>query len=204
MIEKRGFTLIELLVVIAIIAILAAILFPVFAKAREKARQTSCLSNVKQGALAILQYVQDYDERFPMYTDEYYSTCWWFYAVLPYTKNQQIGVCPSIGGTLSYGVNYPHISAVGSAGSLGQVRAPAECMVLGETEGQNASGRDGNELYLAYCPFCYSLGSISWAYYNGLAWPGRHNGGNNIAFVDGHAKWPKWETCMSSREFWNH
>jgi prepilin-type N-terminal cleavage/methylation domain-containing protein len=59
---KRGFTLIELLVVIAIIAILAAILFPVFAKAREKARQTSCLSNCKQIALACLQYAQDYDE----------------------------------------------------------------------------------------------------------------------------------------------
>ena len=60
---RKGFTLIELLVVIAIIAILAAILFPVFAKAREKARQTSCLSNVKQIALGMLMYAQDYDER---------------------------------------------------------------------------------------------------------------------------------------------
>ncbi len=60
--KRRGFTLIELLVVIAIIAILAAILFPVFAKAREKARQTSCLSNVKQMILGVLQYAQDYDE----------------------------------------------------------------------------------------------------------------------------------------------
>ncbi|MEN6404264.1 MAG: prepilin-type N-terminal cleavage/methylation domain-containing protein, partial [Armatimonadia bacterium] len=62
---KRGFTLIELLVVIAIIAILAAILFPVFAKAREKARQTSCLNNCKQLGTAIVQYCQDYDERMP-------------------------------------------------------------------------------------------------------------------------------------------
>ena len=63
--NRRGFTLIELLVVIAIIAILAAILFPVFAQAREKARQTSCLSNLKQIGLAFKMYVQDYDERWP-------------------------------------------------------------------------------------------------------------------------------------------
>ncbi len=62
---KKGFTLIELLVVIAIIAILAAILFPVFARAREKARQTSCLSNIKQLTLGVQMYVQDFDERFP-------------------------------------------------------------------------------------------------------------------------------------------
>src|SRR5437763_7624506 len=64
---RRGFTLIELLVVIAIIAILAAILFPVFAQARESARTSSCLSNTKQIDLGILQYVQDYDERFPIF-----------------------------------------------------------------------------------------------------------------------------------------
>ena len=63
--NARGFTLIELLVVIAIIAILAAILFPVFARARENARRTSCLSNLKQIALSSLQYIQDYDGRYP-------------------------------------------------------------------------------------------------------------------------------------------
>ena len=65
---RRGFTLIELLVVIAIIAILAAILFPVFARAREKARQTACLNNVKQLSLAVMQYTQDYDEILPACT----------------------------------------------------------------------------------------------------------------------------------------
>src|ERR1051325_7858101 len=65
---RRGFTLIELLVVIAIIAILAAILFPVFAQARESARAISCTSNIKQVSMAIMQYLQDYDERFPIAT----------------------------------------------------------------------------------------------------------------------------------------
>ena len=86
---RRGFTLIELLVVIAIIAILAAILFPVFAKAREKARQSSCLSNVKQLGLAMMQYAQDYDERLPMYADGGYRYNW-DVAIEPYLKNSQV------------------------------------------------------------------------------------------------------------------
>lgn len=93
---KTGFTLIELLVVIAIIAILAAILFPVFAQAREKARQTSCLSNSKQYATAILMYTQDYDETFPMSAYPSSTGIVTFYlAIDPYVKNKQIAVCPS-------------------------------------------------------------------------------------------------------------
>jgi len=94
--KRSGFTLIELLVVIAIIAILAAILFPVFAKAREAARKSSCQSNVKQLLLAVTQYVQDYDERYPTgHTSagaEYYS---WNQVVQPYAKNLGIFRCPS-------------------------------------------------------------------------------------------------------------
>jgi len=90
---RSGFTLIELLVVIAIIAILAAILFPVFAQAREKARQTTCTSNMKQIGLAVLQYVQDYDETFPMAVDNNWQHGWATTAQ-PYCKTIDIFRCP--------------------------------------------------------------------------------------------------------------
>ena len=94
--SRAGFTLIELLVVIAIIAILAAILFPVFAQAREKARQTSSLSNLRQYATATLMYVQDHDEVFPM-SAFMNGTCvaTFYWSVAPYVKNNQINQCPS-------------------------------------------------------------------------------------------------------------
>ena len=106
-VKRSGFTLIELLVVIAIIAILAAILFPVFAQAREKARQTSCLSNNKQVGLALMMYAQDYDERTPRnwYGDlgmeattavgDVPDRYKWMDAIQPYVKNTGIFVCPS-------------------------------------------------------------------------------------------------------------
>src|SRR5437870_4236195 len=107
---RRGFTLIELLVVIAIIAILAAILFPVFAQAREAARKTSCLSNCKQMGLACMMYVQDYDEMYPCNSWDtpaigtadndtkdptYRSAMQWLWRIQPYMKNRQLFVCPS-------------------------------------------------------------------------------------------------------------
>jgi prepilin-type N-terminal cleavage/methylation domain-containing protein/prepilin-type processing-associated H-X9-DG protein len=115
--RRRGFTLIELLVVIAIIAILAAILFPVFAQAREAARKSSCISNSKQIGLGMLMYVQDYDETFPANRpncshgdgggfpywgqdgngiDDFHMQAQWFaFVIQPYIKNQGIFKCPS-------------------------------------------------------------------------------------------------------------
>jgi len=121
--RKVGFTLIELLVVIAIISILAAILFPVFARARENARRASCVSNVKQIMLGVMQYTQDYDELFPhayTYSGGTINGTWYTYTQ-PYLKSAQIFKCPSDSNTIlaplsalgdgngypvSYGVNY--------------------------------------------------------------------------------------------------
>jgi len=101
--NDKAFTLIELLVVIAIIAILAAILFPVFAKVREKARQTSCANNSKQWGIALVQYVQDNDENFPLMGNEGNThlpyPSYWYNAIEPYVKSKGVWHCPSDSST---------------------------------------------------------------------------------------------------------
>jgi prepilin-type N-terminal cleavage/methylation domain-containing protein/prepilin-type processing-associated H-X9-DG protein len=144
----RGFTLIELLVVIAIIAILAAILFPVFAKVREKARQTSCLSNEKQLGLAIVQYTEDYDEKFPGgHSGAYGSVSGWASRVYPYVKSTGVYKCPDdssaaqtlAGNTATF---YPISYAMNSnldpnsfyGGTLASLNAPASTVALVEAQ----------------------------------------------------------------------
>jgi len=123
--KRAAFTLIELLVVIAIIAILAAILFPVFAQARESARKASCISNTKQLGLGVMMYVQDYDEMYPCnswdtppigtadtdaHNAGFLSATQWVWRIMPYIKNKQIFVCPSDpnpkSGWTGYGTTY--------------------------------------------------------------------------------------------------
>jgi prepilin-type N-terminal cleavage/methylation domain-containing protein/prepilin-type processing-associated H-X9-DG protein len=150
---KRGFTLIELLVVIAIIAILAAILFPVFATAREKARQTSCASNEKQLALGLLQYTNDFDEMMPCgrpsYAPEFHGVGW-AGEVYPYIKSTGAFSCPDdttqATGTLSvvsYGIN---ASVCGKSGgpygvtpAISKLTAPASTVMILEVGGCTTS-----------------------------------------------------------------
>lgn len=115
----RGFTLIELLIVIAIIAILASILFPVFARARENARRSACQSNVKQIMLGVMQYTQDYDERYPLryYSGKTAPTGAWAAVIQPYLKSTQIYQCPSDADTtpLQAGTYDYHLSYLGNS-----------------------------------------------------------------------------------------
>jgi prepilin-type N-terminal cleavage/methylation domain-containing protein/prepilin-type processing-associated H-X9-DG protein len=190
---RRGFTLIELLVVIAIIAILAAILFPVFAKAREKARQTSCLSNLKQVALAQMMYIEDYDEMLP-YAQNWDpafgsmpSSAYWFMVIQPYMKNTQALKCPSansVAGTITdYGRCQHHLPyrQPGGSISLAVFKYPAEVNMFCD-----AYPTAGWNWMYTYCPICSP--TLTNAISN------RHNGGANMAFFDGHCKWLSWAT----------
>jgi prepilin-type N-terminal cleavage/methylation domain-containing protein/prepilin-type processing-associated H-X9-DG protein len=197
--RRHGFTLIELLVVIAIIAILAAILFPVFARAREKARQSSCLSNNKQLGLACLMYVQDYDEAFPASSWGHQS---WEFLFAPYVSGKpanftksagSIYCCPSTKATLQYYSKPANIDPEPAASwglvkdasgeypyyatyainehvpdewpNLAAWEDPAGSFLFMEDSDSDIEGDECDELLIA------------------------HNGGFNITYIDGHAKW---------------
>ncbi len=202
---RRGFTLIELLVVIAIIAILAAILFPVFARAREKARQTSCLSNMKQIGLAVLQYCQDYDEMFPRYTniqvDGYNDgvssngiSTW--STILPYCKNVQIFRCPSqeptatstwgdVKVTCDYGWNwYVFVQYRTDDGEIDRSKYEPTGWIppFYTMKNKYDPSRIAVISEIDSGRYCFWDWAENWGAF-------RHNDGHNVTYADGHAKW---------------
>ena len=200
-----GFTLIELLVVVAILGILAAILFPVFARARESARRSSCQSNLKQLGLALMQYTQDYDERTPiqrqgdanaqtdgqLFADPVAQPAMnWARGIYPYSKSWHIYICPSstpnpgsepVGNS---GTSY-YFNGVLTGRSLAGISEVSKLIVMQEsaTKGQFCYLRpvdfDGNssvESYRAWLNASYSV---------------LHFDGSNYLYLDGHVKFRK-------------
>ena len=214
--KRTGFTLIELLVVIAIIAILAAILFPVFARARAKAQQNNCLANMKQLALAVQMYMSDYDQRcLGVWTPTPYR--YWGEVLVPYTKNTQIFVCPSDTNPMDIktwsGNNFPdnpqsnkcsyvwnsyyawHGCTATNGPALGDKDESMDVSTTISIMDSN-SGHANNSVCIQEPA---SVG-VTCASNGGTAWAGgttttcvnaRHNDGFNAAFIDGHAKWLK-------------
>jgi len=210
--KRAGFTLIELLVVIAIIAILAAILFPVFARARENARKSTCQSNLKQIGMGLMQYCQDYDECYPdaRYGSNPSPYPLIYEALVPYLKNNMIWICPSKGGLMRGGTTTPYtyngrqfpVSPNYGWNQLLAARSMAEVTAVAETA---AVADCSHPLWIDH------VGRIAWANSgDSVLYPAsgtqadymkdaysRHSGGENIAWADGHVKW------MSSAAIWS-
>ena len=209
--RRSAFTLIELLVVIAIIAILAAILFPVFARARENARRSSCTSNLKQIGIGVLQYVQDYDEKYPRsWTDNVnnpeYSK--WMDTVQPYIKSTQVFICPSqsdrtfrtaatfpiTGRTQtqlgSYGMNVaywgddapnPQVSAFQDGLAAAKVNQPAETIFAADSDANQPNGEIAWEKGQPMVNKTTNPPSMA-------DFRARHLETGNVLFADGHVK----------------
>jgi len=217
--RHRGFTLVELLVVIAAIAVLAAILFPVFARARANARRASCQSNLKQLGIGVAQYTQDYDEKFPIYFngDNTQSALplGWADMLTPYTKSLQILQCPDESRPPStlpastdycdYGYNLflGHNGTIVAGTSLSSLSQPSLTVLMldswSQWAGQWHTGCGSSTIYcqpgLATFPSLSSTG--------GELFARRHLGGINFSFTDGHVKWYPSNSDMQSGAVYN-
>lgn len=217
-VKRKGFTLIELLVVIAIIAILAAILFPVFARARENARRASCQSNLKQIGLGFMQYTQDYDEKYPSFYSNIgastgrYAFYYWN-ELHPYIKSKQIWVCPSNVTTASFPsigyiadgvfdttdvIHYTYNGTLHGQ-ALSAVESPAEVFLSWDV--QNGYAWSGYAYAASFNVTNPAIGeTLACASYkcdrgrtpngqkNSPSYS-RHLEGDNYLFADGHVKW---------------
>jgi len=212
--DRHAFTLIELLVVIAIISILAAILFPVFSQAREKARAISCLSNMKQIATAVNLYVEDNDERFFFRggsakivmrnnTPNSLNAFRWWNLLMPYVKSNGVFVCPSDPQpTLSPDANgkpvIPRSYIANTAAedlSLAQVDKPTDTLVVTEkTATIGIPPQPNTSSWIGVFNGEMSKNPAT----NGAA--ARHQGGLNGSFLDGHARWLTLDAILASRD----
>jgi prepilin-type N-terminal cleavage/methylation domain-containing protein/prepilin-type processing-associated H-X9-DG protein len=217
--SKQAFTLIELLVVIAIIAILAAILFPVFARARENARRASCMSNLKQIGLGIMQYTQDYDEKFPNWaTNIPYNAAnpqpyGWADTLQPYVKSIQIFQCPSepagpnsipnVTGYTDYGINmmlvYDNTTSTAAGKSIAVLNQPSLTVMMFDYKSS-----DARNAYSVGCgdgtTTCPSAAKATFP--AGIAL--RHLDGMNYSFTDGHVKWLKSQNTTTAASDYNY
>jgi prepilin-type N-terminal cleavage/methylation domain-containing protein/prepilin-type processing-associated H-X9-DG protein len=200
--RRRGFTLIELLVVIAIIAILAAILFPVFAKAREKARQTSCLSNNKQIALATMMYTADYDSSYPMCVylagDMHAYTV--YHSIMPYMKNEGILDCPSEKNVVTWGALNALMAGLLAPGFDGVSYTP-NFAVFEDGPNNPLTGADDpvvSESQIEHPSATILLGDGDIEYSPNLfnsPCQARHNDTVSCCYADGHAK-----ACIATKD----
>ena len=241
--NRKGFTLIELLVVIAIIAILAAILFPVFAKARDRAKATTCLNNMKQLSLAFLNYFEDHEQMFPPYGG---VATWgdkngWSERIYPYVKSLEVYRC-STNTKSNYSYSMNAASSAQAARVTSRIKSPAKFIHLMEAPGAGNSAykinvnATFNNTQTGDSDLTNEIGNVtsdvstwnniqpdgavygdqngnwittphanpmtiqrfrdkSGAHIGRLYFPGWHNGGNNLMFLDGHVKWYKgWDS----------